>query len=114
MNGETLVNEARDFAKVLIDREYSGPGQMERAMERASQKTGIDYSTFWSLRYRPPKDILASVYFRLRAAYSDECARQERLYCLERGITRAINNETDTAIVRAADFVAGQKRKEVN
>jgi oligoribonuclease NrnB/cAMP/cGMP phosphodiesterase (DHH superfamily) len=111
MNGEFLVEEAKGFAQVLVDREYSGPGQMERAMERASQKTGVDYGTFWSLRYRKPKDILASVYFRLKAAYEDECARQERLYNIDRAITKAVKNDTDTALIRTADFVAGKEKE---
>lgn len=107
MTDAYYVEEAKGWAKSLVDREYSGPGQMERA----SQKTGIDYSIFWSLRYRKPKTIITSIYFRLKAAYDAESSRQERLYNIERAITKAVNNDTDTALIRTADFVAGQKNK---
>lgn len=101
------VADARKWADFLVMKEYQGPGQMERAMERASQKTGINRSTFWSLRYRPPTDILVSVYERLRQAYEAECARQTRLYEAERALARR-RNEVAENIIGAADLVAGK------
>ena len=108
MSGESLVQDAQKWANDIVMREYSGPGQMERAIEKASIKTGIDRQVFWSLRYRPPKDMFVSVYMRLKAAYEAECERQERLYEEERAIANAINSN----VVRTADFVAGRKARE--
>lgn len=108
MSGEAFVNDARKWADYLVMREYQGPGQLERSMERASQKTGVDYGTFWGLRYRPPRDILTSVYFTLKMAYEAEVERQRRLYQHERTLTDAVN----PSVVRAADFVAGKEAGE--
>ena len=107
MSSDVVVSNARNWADTIVMREYQGPGQMERAMERASQKTGIDYSILWSLRYRPPKDVWASVYLKLKCAYEDEVARQTRLYEHE----RAVLDATDTKMVRAADAVAGRNKE---
>ena len=108
MSADTLVRDARKWADAIVMREYQGPGQMDRAIDRASQKSGVDRSIFWGLRYRPPKDILASVYFQLKAAYEAEVERQTRLYEHERALTNAVNS----SVVRTADFVAGRKEEQ--
>lgn len=105
MSGEVVVSEARKWADTIVMREYQGPSHMDRAIDRASQKTGIDRQVFWSLRYRPQKDLFASVYLRLKQAYDAECERQERLYKHERRLADAANS----FVTRTADFVAGQK-----
>jgi hypothetical protein len=75
---EAYVVEARRWADALLEREHRGPGDtIDAAMWRAQQKWGIDHSTFWSLRYRPPREMFVSVYMRLRHAYEFECVRQE-------------------------------------
>jgi hypothetical protein len=75
---ETYVHEAQRWASALLEREHRGPGDtLDAAMWRAEQKWGIDHNTFWSLRYRPPREIFTSVYMRLRQAYELECVRQE-------------------------------------
>ena len=75
---ETYVHEAQRWASALLEREHRGPGDtLDAAMWRAQQKWGIDHSTFWSLRYRPPREMFVSVYMRLRHAYEFECVRQE-------------------------------------
>ena len=75
---ETYVHEAQRWATALLEREHRGPGDtLDAAMWRAEQKWGIDHSTFWALRYRPPREIFTSVYMRLRQAYEMECVRQE-------------------------------------
>lgn len=105
MSAESFVADARKWAERLVMNEYRGPGQMDRAMDRVSQKTGIDRNVLWGLRYRPPKDILASVYFQLKTAYEAEVHRQDRLYRHERAVAHALNPK----IVGAADAVAGEK-----
>jgi len=75
---ETYVHEAQRWASALLEREHRGPGDtLDAAMWRAEQKWGIDHSTFWALRYRPPREMFVSVYMRLRQAYEMECVRQE-------------------------------------
>lgn len=105
------VADARKWADALVMKEYQGPGQMDRAMDRASQKTGLDRYVFWSLRYRPPSDILVSVYDRLKQAYEAECARQMRLYEAERALARK-RNEVTEGLIGAIDAVAGRKAKD--
>lgn len=74
---EAYVAEARRWAGTLVEREYRGPGDtIEAAMWRAQQKWGIEHSTFWSLRYRPPREMFVSVYMRLRNAYEAACEYQ--------------------------------------
>lgn len=99
------VSDARKWADHLVMREYQGPGQMDRAMDRASQKTGVDRGVFWSLRYRPPGDILVSVYMRIKAAYEADCQRLERAADHERSITRT-SNAVAKSLVKASDSLA--------
>ncbi len=73
------VIEAREWANTLVRRESRGPGDLENAMRRLEARYGIPWRTFWSLRYRPPEDILTNVYFRLLQAFQSECQRQKRL-----------------------------------
>jgi len=75
---DAYVADARRWAGALLQREHRGPGDtVDAAMWRAQQRWGIDRGTFWSLRYRPPQDIVVGVYMRLKAAYEAECERQE-------------------------------------
>lgn len=75
---EAYVIEAQRWAGALIEREHRGPcDTIDAAMWRAEQKWGIERSTFWALRYRPPRELFVSVYMRLRQAYVSECERQE-------------------------------------
>lgn len=96
-----FVASARDWANALVRRESRGSGDTENAMRRLEVRYGIPWRTFWSLRYRPPNDILTGVFFRLKAAYEAECERQVRLLQHELEITKA-KAGPDAASVRAA------------
>jgi len=96
------VAEAQEWARTLVNREARGPGDTKNAMRRIEQRYGIDYSTLYSLRYRPPKEIFVSVYMRIRAAYMAECDRQQKLLKHERTITEAKGIVT-SALVAASD-----------
>jgi len=90
-DGEAVVNEAATWAETLLQRSYRGPGDtIEAATYRAEQKYGVPAQTFWALRYRKPKDILASVYRTLQAAYEAECGRQEARLRHEIEMARAL------------------------
>ena len=81
--------DARSWANELIRRESRGPGDMENAMRRLESRYGVPWRTLWSLRYRPPTDVLVGVYLQLHAAYAAECERQEGVLRHEREITKA-------------------------
>jgi hypothetical protein len=84
-----FVDECAEWALALTQRECRGPGDMENAWRRLEARYQVPTTTFWALRYRKPKDILASVYFRLREAYETECNRQIRKLQHELEITKA-------------------------
>ena len=85
------VDEAATWADFLLSRTYRGPGDtIEAARYRAEQKYGIPAATFWALRYRRPRAILAGLYGRIRAAYEAECDRQETRLRHELEIAKAL------------------------
>lgn len=104
----SAVTEARDWAKWLVHNEMRGPGDMENAMRRLEARYGVAYSTFWGLRYRPPKDMFVSVYERLRDAYVAEHEKHERALKHEREITQA-KSWAAANLARAAAALAGEK-----
>ena len=101
MSDAAFVDDAQMWARALVAREYRGPGDtIDAAMFRAQQKHGIDRATFWSFRYRPPKDVLVSVYMRLKAAYENECERQEARLAHELMLTKAVGRDAvDSPVV---------------
>ncbi len=100
------VDDACNWARVLVKRENRGWGDLPRAMRSVARHCGIDYSVMHDLRYRPPKRVDPSVYERLQSAYQDLCARQENLRANERTITK-VRNPVAACLVRAADAIAG-------
>lgn len=74
------VEEARRLANELLKLESRGAGDLENAMRRLSNRYGIPWRTFWTLRYRTPSDVFVSVFEKLKEAHRAECGRQiERL-----------------------------------
>jgi hypothetical protein len=59
-------------------------------MRRLEARYGISFNTLWSLRYRPPKDVMTSIYFRIKAAWEDARLRQFRALQHELRITETI------------------------
>lgn len=86
-----LVEDARHWSTALWQKTHDGMGDTQEAsMYRAAERYGVEPQTFWALRYRPPKDIFASIYFRLKAAYEAECGRQEARLRHELELTKAL------------------------
>jgi hypothetical protein len=85
----TAVDQAASWAKRLTLTEARGPGDMENAWRRLEARYGVPWRAFWSLRYRRPNEIAASIYLRLQAAYEAECERQMRRLQHEIEITKA-------------------------
>jgi hypothetical protein len=67
MSAADYVLRAQSWAKQLEEHEAQG-GTLESARYRLQMKFGIPVQAFWSLRYRPPKQIAADLYDRLRHA----------------------------------------------
>lgn len=103
-----VIEDARTMARHLVNREAKGPGDTENAMRRIEARYGVSFSTLWGLRYRAPKDMMASAYFRLQAAYQAECERQMRQIEHELEITKAKAGAA-SALVRAASALAGKE-----
>jgi hypothetical protein len=101
MSDVAYRDQAAGWARDLIARESRGPGDTENAMRRLEARYGIAFGALWALRYRAPRDIMASVYFRLRAAYDD--ARERQLRALQHDIIVAKATRPDRNCVRAAE-----------
>ena len=85
------ADEAAGWADGLLRFAHRGPGDtVDAAMHRVSTKHGIEHQTLWRLRYRRPRDLMASVYLRIKAAYDAECERQEAKLAHQLEITRAL------------------------
>lgn len=108
---DAFVVDAQRWAGALLTREHRGPGDtLDAAMWRAEQKWGIDRSTFWSLRYRPPRDIVVSVYMRLKAAYEHEVERQEARLAHELLLAKAAGlDAVSSAVVAEAEAFLREK-----
>ena len=89
LNYASGADDAKLWSRKLVNFESRGPGDMENAMHRLETRYGIPWRTFWSLRYRPPADVLVGVWRQLHSAYEQECQRQERLLAHERYIAEA-------------------------
>jgi hypothetical protein len=70
------VIEAQRLANELIRFESRGAGDTENAMRRLANRYGLSWRVFWSLRYRPQKDVSVGVFEKLREAHAAECRRQ--------------------------------------
>ncbi|CAM5769922.1 hypothetical protein [Bosea minatitlanensis] len=99
------VDQAADWANEMVLRETRGPGDLPNAMERLERRHDLPAKTLWSLRYRRPKDIFASLYFKLGQAYQAECERQMRRLSHELEITRAIAGSAHPAVASAEALV---------
>ena len=111
MSEASVVNEAKGWAGFLVRSESRGPGDTDNAMRRVARRYGVPHSTLWALRYRAPKDLLASVYLRLRAAYEAERERQLARLADDLAETRR-KTGAHSHLYRAAAVVAGAQDDE--
>lgn len=86
---DVFVNNAREWANSLIQRESQGPGDLDNSMRRLEARYGIPATTFFRLRHGRIKDITCTIYTRLQAAYLAECERQTRILKVQAEIARA-------------------------
>ena len=97
----SAVIEAKVWIGAMVQREMRGTGDLDNAMDRLARRHHLPRSVLWSLRYRPPKDIFASVYLSIKAAYEAETERQAGLLAHELEITKA-KSRIGKAVVGAA------------
>lgn len=103
------VEQAKGWTNGLIRASHRGPGDtVDAALHRAAVKHSLDPKVLWRLRYRTPKDMLASVYVKIKAAYEVECERQEARLRHELEITRALPASPDRlALIAETEAVLG-------
>lgn len=104
------VNQAKGWANGLIRSAHRGPGDTtDAAIHRAAVKHGLDPKVLWRLRYRTPKDMLASVYLKIKTAYEAECERQEARLRHELEITKALPiTEARRRLIAETEALLGQ------
>lgn len=100
------VEDAKRLVRELIQIESRGAGDTENAMRRLGHRYGIPWRTFWSLRYRAPKDVFVSVYNKLQAAHRAECGRQIERLRHELEVARAAGVPVQDLVDQAATLAA--------
>lgn len=113
LRGEQVssVDVAADYARRLIEAEARGPGDVENAMRRLEAKTGINYWSFWGLRYDRRKTVTADLFGKLRGAYLAACERQLSKLRHELAIEQARCPDDDFAdLVAEAESLAERVR----
>lgn len=75
-----FVQRAALVSRELTRMKSRGPGDIPNAMRQLEREYGLDYWLLWRLRYTISriKDVPASAFARLEAAYRAECERQQR------------------------------------
>jgi hypothetical protein len=106
MSAAHFVDQSVHAARVLIEREARGPGDVENAMRRLEQRYGLSFNDLWRLRYRPPKRIFADIYARLQHAVEAHRNEQIRKLQHEVEIARVLLGDNDAA-VRAGEAALG-------
>ena len=115
MSDAAYLDQAARWAKDLTWMRARGQSDMKNAMRSLEKDYGIKYWLTWQLRYRRDrlKFVSASVYDRLKVAYSEECKLQMRKLQHEIEKTERITGP-DNAAVRAAKALVRPTAGEVN
>lgn len=101
------VDIAQKWVREMINRESRGPGDRVNAMRRISERNRLSYNLLWSLLYRPPNDLMVSVYERLGAVYENELRRAVTALDQERKLYES-KCRISKNLVRVSDFIAGK------
>lgn len=78
MTDMSAVDRAASWADLLIGREHRGLGDtVDAARSRAARKHKLPERLLWSLRYRRPKEIGATLYLKIQEAVEAETQTME-------------------------------------
>lgn len=102
------VLNAQKMARDLVARETKGSGDMENAMRRLEAKYGVPFQFLWSLRYRPPHDVLMGMFERLQHAYERQLDEKLKRLEHERQITET-KSRIAARLAGAADALVRQE-----
>lgn len=106
-----LLIQSRERAAYIVNRESRGPGDLDNAMRRLETKRGVPYTVLWAFRYRPPKDILVSIYLKIECAFNEVCEEERKRLEHSIQISRlsARPGAPDSLAIRAGLALAGKK-----
>lgn len=109
----SAVDLAREWARLMINRESRGPGDRTNAMRRIAKRNGLSFNLLWSLIYRPPSDMFCGVFDKLEKAYENELRRTADLLEHER---KTIDPKTAVGktLVGLSDRLAGSQNETLN
>lgn len=101
------VGRAAGWANALLEAVHRGPSDnIEAAMHRAERAYGVPATTFWALRYRPPKVMAVAAWLHLKSAYDNHCAAQGARLRHELEMVKALPRTPDRqALIDEAEAV---------
>lgn len=102
---------ATDYARRMVLREASGPGDVENAMRRIEAKTGVGYWTLWGLWNRRRKLVDRDLFLQLRNGYLAICERQLKALQLDLATeTEVSGDDSFEDLAREAEALASRIR----
>ncbi len=107
MTAAALTDDARSKAADLVRWRSTQSGDTRRTMEAIARDIHVPFAKLWALRYRPPKDIGASIYAAIEAAHAAETARQADKFAAARAATSP-RTALGRFLVRTAVAVGGE------
>ncbi len=118
MIASQYVQQAREMAALLEDRETAAAGSRSIARKRLESISGVSASILHSLRYRPPKTIAADVFDRLCLAIERQAEKQIGILQHEilsaracrLGIDDCALGEAETALRQARGVLKGSRQ----
>ena len=99
------VDVAAEWARVLVHAETRGKGDIGNAIKRVAAKVKVTPKTIWSLRYKRPKDMFCSAFFKLRDAYYAHQKKQ----AARRDAVKALQALRDEYFLGGEAFVRSQR-----
>ena len=97
----------------MVEAEYRGNGDMDGAVRRISQKTGLDYWPIEHLRRGKAKTVEAGLFQRIRCAYLSYCERKvsefQQEIAIEKAKAFAHDDTRDLAVLECEMQVLAEK-----
>lgn len=100
---------ATEYVRRMVDKEASGRGDTEGALERLARRYGLGFWQLSHLRKGRAKSVDASLFARVRAAYLDMCERQLATLQHEIAMEKAVSGDDDFADLEAAASALAEK-----